>query len=75
MMISAIMALTVGSLISIFYRGEFFNFILAVGGAVVFSMYIVYDLQMIMGDRKLSISPEEYIFARYITELIFISFI
>jgi len=63
MMVSMLMALTIGSIVSIFYRGEFFNFILAVGGAAVFSMYIIYDLQMIIGDRKLSISPEEYIFA------------
>lgn len=63
MLFSAIMALSIGSLISIFYRGEFFMLILSIGGAAVFSMYIVYDLQMIMGDRKLSISAEEYIFA------------
>jgi FtsH-binding integral membrane protein len=64
MMVSVLMALTIGSVISIFYRGEFFNFILSVGAAAAFSMYIVYDLQMIMGDKKLSISPEEFIFAR-----------
>jgi FtsH-binding integral membrane protein len=63
MMMSALMALSIGSIISMFYRGEFFNFILACGGAAVFSMYIIYDLQMIMGDRALKISPEEYIFA------------
>lgn len=62
-MVSMIMALSVGSIIGMFYRGEFFHFVLACGGAVVFSMYIIYDLQMIMGDRKLNISPEEYIFA------------
>lgn len=60
---SAIMALSIGSLVSIFYRGEFFNFILACAGAAVFSMYIIYDLQMIVGDKKLKISEEEYIFA------------
>lgn len=58
MMISMIMALSVGSLVGIFYRGEFFSFMLSVGGAAVFSMYIVYDLQMLMGDRKLNINPE-----------------
>lgn len=63
MLMSALMALSVGSLVSIFYRGDFFNFILAVGGAAVFSIYIIYDLQMIMGDGALKISPEEYIFA------------
>jgi len=63
MMFSAIMALSIGGLVSMFYRGEFFHFLLACAGAAVFSMYIIYDLQMIMGDRKLNISPEEYIFA------------
>lgn len=63
MLMSALMALSVGSLVSIFYRGDFFNFILACGGAAVFSIYIIYDLQMIMGDKALQISPEEYIFA------------
>lgn len=62
-MVSMLMALSIGSLVSMFYRGELFNLILAIGGAAAFSMYIIYDLQMIMGDRKLSISPEEYIFA------------
>ena len=33
-------------------------------GALVFSLYIVYDTQMMMGGRhKYSLSPEEYIFA------------
>lgn len=63
MFASALMALMLGSLVSIFYRGEFFSFVLSVGAAAVFSMYIIYDLQLIMGDKTLSISPEEYIFA------------
>ena len=33
-------------------------------GALLFSMYLVYDTQMMMGgDHKYSISPEEYVFA------------
>lgn len=33
-------------------------------GAVLFSVYLVYDTQMMMGgNHKYSISPEEYIFA------------
>jgi protein lifeguard len=63
MFASALMALTIGSLISIFYRGEFFNLLLSVGFAGIFSCYLVYDLQMIMGSKSLSISAEEYIFA------------
>ena len=33
-------------------------------GALVFSLYIIYDTQMMMGGKhKYSLSPEEYIFA------------
>ena len=33
-------------------------------GALIFSLYIVYDTQLMMGGKhKYSISPEEYIFA------------
>lgn len=33
-------------------------------GALIFSMYIVYDTQLMMGGKhKYSVSPEEYIFA------------
>ena len=33
-------------------------------GAFIFSMYIVYDTQLMMGGKhKYSVSPEEYIFA------------
>ena len=36
----------------------------ASGGALLFSMYIVYDTQLMMGGKhKLSVSPEEYVFA------------
>ena len=35
-----------------------------VAGAVVFSLYLVYDTQLLMGGKhKYSISPEEYVFA------------
>lgn len=33
------------------------------GGALLFSLYLVYDIQMIMGGRQHAASPDEYIFA------------
>ena len=33
-------------------------------GALIFSFYIIYDMQIMMGGKqKYSVSPEEYIFA------------
>ena len=59
------MLLTVGSLIgALFFRNDLGNFIIACAGAAIFSMYIVYDTQIMMGGEKsYSLSPEEYIFA------------
>lgn len=55
----------IGSIIvGIFFRSEFSHFLMACAGAAIFSLYIVYDTQMMMGgSHKYSISPEEYIFA------------
>lgn len=45
-----LMVFTLGSIIgSIFFRDDFLHFLLACAGAVIFSMYIVYDTQMMMG--------------------------
>jgi protein lifeguard len=45
-----LICLSVGSLIgAFFFRGELGQFIIACFGAGLFSMYIVYDTQMMMG--------------------------
>lgn len=65
-LLTAVTGLLILSVGGIFYRGEFFHFLIACAGAVVFSLYIIYDIQLLMGSdgaRKYSISPEEYIFA------------
>jgi len=50
--------------VAIFIRLPIFQLILAAAGALLFSVYLVYDTQLMMGGKhKLSISPEEYVFA------------
>jgi FtsH-binding integral membrane protein len=40
------------------------NLVYACLGALLFSVYLVYDTQLMMGGKhKYSISPEEYVFA------------
>jgi protein lifeguard len=60
-----VMILMVGSLIvTFFFNGPFPQFLIACAGAAIFSFYIIYDTQIMMGgEHKYSISPEEYIFA------------
>lgn len=60
-----LMIFTLGSVIgALFFRSEFGSFLIACFGAGIFSIYIVYDTQLMMGgSHKYSISPEEYVFA------------
>lgn len=37
------------------------SLIFAIGGALLASLYLIFDLQLIMGGRKCELSPEEYI--------------
>lgn len=47
-----------------FFPGSAANLVYSVCGALLFSLYLIYDTQLMMGgNHKYSISPEEYIFA------------
>jgi protein lifeguard len=47
-----------------FVRSYYLRMIYASLGAIVFSLYLVFDTQLMMGGKhKYAISPEEYIFA------------
>lgn len=51
-------------IVAIFFKGKIITLVYASIGALLFSVYLVYDTQLMMGgDHKYSISPEEYIFA------------
>jgi len=63
LMIAAIVLLVV-SIIAMFFPGKLMTLIIASAGAIIFSLYLLYDTQMMVGgDHKYSISPEEYVFA------------
>ncbi|XP_076752909.1 glutamate NMDA receptor-associated protein 1 lifeguard [Xylocopa sonorina] len=51
-------------IIAMIWHGRIMNLVYASLGALLFSVYLIYDTQtMIGGNHKFSISPEEYIFA------------
>lgn len=65
-----LMIFTLGSLIgALFFRNDFMQFILACIGAGIFSLYIVYDTQMMMGElktkwqRNIKFQPIFYLFS------------
>jgi FtsH-binding integral membrane protein len=62
----AVVILFVFGIVSAFLGGRYpiIKIVYAALGALIFSIYLVYDTQMMMGGKhKYSISPEEYIFA------------
>lgn len=64
MLFVALIVLIVCSLIAIFIPGKITVILISSAGALLFSIYLIYDTQMMMGGtHKYAISPEEYIFA------------
>lgn len=43
-----------------FYFGAVFSIVVAAAGAMTFSIYVVYDIQLLLGDTKKYLSPKEY---------------
>uniref|UniRef100_A0A336LQ22 CSON000213 protein n=1 Tax=Culicoides sonorensis TaxID=179676 RepID=A0A336LQ22_CULSO len=60
----AVIILMLFGLVAIFFPGKTMSMIYGCFGAILFSVYLIYDTQLMMGGKhKYSISPEEYIFA------------
>lgn len=51
-------------LVGMFWPGKTMHMVISSFGAILFSFYLIYDTQLMMGgEHKYSISPEDYIFA------------
>lgn len=60
----AVIILFVFGIVAIFVRSKVVSMIYASLGALIFSIYLIYDTQLMLGGKhKYSISPEEYVFA------------
>lgn len=60
----AVIILFIFGIVAIFVHNKIVQLVYACLGALIFSVYLVYDTQLMMGGKhKYSISPEEYIFA------------
>lgn len=56
-------ALFVASIINIFVHAKMLTLLLCAGGVVIFSVYLVFDLQLVMGGHKYQLGADEYVFA------------
>ncbi|XP_023161692.2 protein lifeguard 1 [Drosophila hydei] len=63
-LVACLVALLIFGFMALFMHGKIISLIYSSLSAVLFSIYLVYDTQIMMGGgHKYSISPEEYIFA------------
>uniref|UniRef100_A0A8D0LCM9 Glutamate ionotropic receptor NMDA type subunit associated protein 1 n=1 Tax=Sphenodon punctatus TaxID=8508 RepID=A0A8D0LCM9_SPHPU len=62
-LIVCLVVLFVFSLLCIFIRSRITDIVYASLGALLFTCFLAVDTQMILGNKQLSISPEEYVFA------------
>uniref|UniRef100_A0A131X9Z3 Putative fas apoptotic inhibitory molecule 2-like protein n=1 Tax=Hyalomma excavatum TaxID=257692 RepID=A0A131X9Z3_9ACAR len=59
----AVWALFLFGILTIFTYNKIMNTVYATLGAILFMAFLAFDTQMLMGGRKLELSPEEHIFA------------
>lgn len=59
-----LIVLTLFGFVAMYHRGGIVHLIYSAMGALMFSFFLVYDTQLMLGgNHKMAISPEEYIFA------------
>ncbi|KAG8179830.1 hypothetical protein JTE90_020813 [Oedothorax gibbosus] len=64
MLFVTLLVFVIFGFLTIFLHNEIVRLVYACIGALIFSLYLVYDTQLLIGGHhKYSISPEEYIFA------------
>lgn len=59
----SLVVLIIFSILCIFIRNKILQIVYASLGALLFTCFLAVDTQMILGNKQLSLSPEEYVFA------------
>ncbi len=62
-MISLSLAFMSAFLINLFVRTTWLYVGICIGGVLLFSLYLMFDLQLLMGGHKYELSADEYVFA------------
>ncbi|XP_055858717.1 protein lifeguard 1-like [Episyrphus balteatus] len=63
-LLTALLLLLIVGLVSVFFPDKRLKIVYSAFGAMLFSFYLIYDTQLMLGgEHKYAISPEDYIFA------------
>lgn len=63
LLFTALMALVIASIFTIFFRNRILQIVISAISVVVFSVYLIYDTQLILGNGQLKLTVDDYIFA------------
>lgn len=63
LLFTILMALTVASILCIFFSNMIFRIIISACSVVLFSVYLIYDTQLILGKGENKLTIDDYIFA------------
>lgn len=60
---ASLILLIIGSIINIFLRIKLLNFLITILSIILFSIYIIHDTQLIIGNKEYKFSEDDYIIA------------
>ena len=63
LLFTALMAVCIASIFTIFFKNKIVQIIISAISVVVFSIYLIYDTQLILGNGELKLTVDDYIFA------------
>lgn len=52
-----------GGIVAFFFRNKILNLILSVLGVIVFGIYLIFDIQLLLGNKKNKFSKDDYVLA------------
>lgn len=58
-----LIALIGGGIVGIFFKNKIFHLVLSVIGVIVFGLYLIFDIQLILGNKKNKMSKDDYVLA------------
>ncbi|GFH25371.1 uncharacterized protein HaLaN_23321 [Haematococcus lacustris] len=62
-LLALLATLIIASIVQSFVHVSWLQLLISAGGALLFSVYLVFDIQLLMGSGAVSISPDEYVYA------------
>ena len=63
LLFTILMAFMLASIFSFFFRNQIFRIVLSAVSVVLFSIYLIYDTQLILGKGELKLTVDDYVFA------------